>query len=600
MKKFFRMASALVLISFVLAACGSPATPTATAPTSAPAENQPAPTAVVEQPTQAPAVEAAPTQPEVAAQPKAIVAQMMTNDPKSIDPQQAVDARDSLLEMQMFPPLILLDVTTNTMKPGVAKSWDVSADGKVYTFHLLEKVPWVHVNKDTGKVEAVNDESGNPRYVTANDFVYGFIRALDPQTASPAAYILSPYIVGGDAFNAKKGTADQVGVKAVDANTFQITAPEKVGYALGIYGIINARATPEWAIKSAGDHWTDPDSINTYGPFTLKSWEHEASMVMVKNPLWPGTDGVGQAKLDQVTFRFIDDVTGLQEFEAGTLDFTLVPGGQIQRVSVDAALSSQLKVIPGTCTQAWGFNTTKAPFNNAHIRRAFNFAVDRDTLVNDVLGGGQVPAVFFTPPSVAVAPSATDAAKGLKVFDADKAKAELELGLKDLKLTAASQLPPITVEFGNNNQELSSVAQAMQTMWKDTLGVSVQLSQIDNTTYWSKQEKDAGQIFRAGWCPDYNDTNNYLRDVYRSDSIYNYGKWTNADFDKLVDEARVETDVAKRLQLYTQAEQLLNIDDAGTMVLYYPVRAQVTRSTIARTYYGPDSVEWFWTWDIAK
>jgi len=172
------------------------------------------------------------------------------------------------------------------------------------------------------------------------------------------------------------------------------------------------------------------------------------------------------------------------------------------------------------------------------------------------------------------------------------------LGLKELGLSSADQLPPISMEFGTG-QEASAVSQALQAMWQTTLGVQVELAQIDNTVYWSKQEKDAGQIFRAGWCPDYNDANNYLRDVYRSDSIYNYGKWKNDTYDSLVDKARVETDPAARLKLYTQAEQILTVEDAGTMALFFPVRAELTKSTIKRTY-SLTALEHFWDWDITS
>ncbi len=305
-----------------------------------------------------------------------------------------------------------------------------------------------------------------------------------------------------------------------------------------------------------------------------------------------------QSKLDEVNLRFIDETVGLREFEAGNLDFTLVPGDQIERLKVDTNLSKELTLVPGVCTQAWGFNTMKAPFDNVHIRRAFNFAVDRQTLVDSVLNGGQVPAVFFTPPSIALAPSATDTAKSIVIYDPAKAKEELALGLKDLNLASADKLPQITVEFGNA-QELSAVAQALQAMWQETLGVKVELAQVDNTVYWSKQEKDAAQIFRAGWCPDYNDTNNYLRDNYRSDSIYNYGKFTNAEYDKLVDDARMETDPAVRLQEYTRAETILNVDDAGIMTLYYPVRAQLTQPKLQRDF-SFSGVEYFWNWDITQ
>jgi len=584
----------LLALTLVLAGCGPAATPEK--PPAAPPTTAPAAAAATMPPTQ-PSPTKAPTAPP---KPKAITVARGANDPKSIDPQRAVDARDAELETQLFAPLIAPNVETNELMPGMAKSWEISPDGLVYTFHLIEKVPWVRYNPDTKAVEQVKDKDGNVRYVTAKDFVYGFLRTLDPQTAANEAYVLAPYIVGGNDYNTKKGPADKVALKAVDDYTFQITAPEKVGYALGIYSILHERAVPQWAIEANGDAWTDPKNINTYGPFALKEWGHESSMTMVKNPFWPGAKGIQQPKLDQVTFRFIDFATGLTEFEAGNIDEAPIPTDQVVRITADPKLGPQLKVVPGACTQAWNFNTQKAPFNNVHIRRAFNFAVDRVSLVKDILAGGQIPAGFFTPPSVALAPSALKeyADLGSKMFDPDKAKQELALGLKDLGLASADKLPSITVEFGTGT-ELTAVSQALQAMWQKTLGVKVQLSQIDNKVYWGKQGKDAGQIHRAGWCPDYNDTNNYLLDVYRSDSGNNFGKWTNSQFDKLVDQARVETDPATRLKLYTQAEQILNIDDAGTMTLYYPVTAWLTKSNIKRTY-TVIGMDYYWDWDITQ
>jgi len=589
MNKSIRFLMPLLVVGLVLAACGptpAPEKPPTAAPTALAA-----PTA-----TTAPPPTEAPTAPPA---PKAITIQRGANDPRSIDPQRAVDARDATLVAHLFPSLVVLDAETNAIEPGIATKWEVSDDGLVYTFHLIEKVPWVRSNPDTGAVEQVKDENGNVRYVTANDFAYGFLRALDPEIASPAAYILAPYIAGGTEFNSGKGSRENVGVKAVDDYTFQVTAPEKVGFALGIYSIINAHAVPEWAITESGDAWTEPENINTYGPFALKDWVHEGSMTFAKNPFWPGSEGIRQPGLDEITLRFIDEAVGLREYEAGNIDVTLVPPDQIERLRVDSTLGPQLKIVPDLCTQAWGLNTQKPPFDNVHIRRAFNYAVDREILVKDVLAGGQIAAPFFTPPSIALAPSAVEESAKLGIkYDPDKAKQELELGLKDLGLVSADKLPPITVEFGTA-QELSTVAQALQAMWLETLGVKVELAQIDNTVYWSKQEEDAGQIFRAGWCPDYNDANNYLRDVYRSDSIYNYGKWTNPDFDKLVDEARVETDPATRLKLYTQAEQLLNVEDAGTMTLYYRVIAQLTRPQVQRTY-SVNGTEFYWDWDVTQ
>ena len=592
MNKLARFLISLLVLA-MLAGCGAPATPVPStsvppaAPTTAPAQPTVAPTAPP--PTKAPT----PTP-----KPKAVTVMRGPNDPKSIDPQRAVDARDMELSMQLLPGLVLPNTETNEIMPGMAKSWEISPDGLVYTFHLLEKVPWVRYNPDTKAVEQVKDKDGNVRYVTAKDFVYAYLRAINPETGANQGYQLAAYIVGGSDYNNKKGPADKVAIKAVDDYTFQVTTPEKVGYTLGIFATIHARAVPQWDIEANGDAWTDPKNVNTFGPLALKEWVHESSMTMVKNPFWPGSKGIQPAKLDQVTIRFIDLPTGLTEFEAGNMDVTQIASDQVVRVKADPKLGPQLKIVPGQCTQAWGFNVNKAPFNNVHIRRAFNFAVDRVSLVKDVLGGGEIPAIFFTPPSISLAPSALPeyADLGAKMFDPEKAKQELALGLKDLGLASADKLPSITVEHGTSAQ-LSAVAQALQAMWQKTLGVKVQLSQIDNKVYWGKQGKDAGQIHRAGWCPDYNDTNNYLLDVYRSDSGNNFGKWTNPQFDKLVDQARVETDLATRLKLYTQAEQILNIEDAGTMTLYYPVTAWLTKSNIKRTYtiLGND---YYWDWDI--
>jgi oligopeptide transport system substrate-binding protein len=593
----------LLALMLALAGCGGPAAPTQpsaaepTAPAAATPLAQPT-AAAPAQPTAAPtAAQLQATAAPVPAPVKAITIQIGANDPRSIDPQRAIDTRDWQLLDMLFSSLAVLNVETNELMPGMAESWDISADGKVYTFHLLKQVPWVGYNTKTGAVEQMQDSSGKPRYVTAQGFVYGYLRALDPQTGSPAAYMLAPYITGAADFNGGKGGRDKVGVKAVDEYTFQITSPEKVGFALAIYSIINARATPEWAIKASGDAWTEPETINSYGPFALKEWVHESSQTFVKNPFWPGSKGIQQPRLGQITFRFIDEAVGLREYEAGTIDVTAVPSDQIERVRADSKLNSELKIVPGSCSGAYGLNTKKPPFDNLHIRRAFNYAVDRESLVKDVLAGGQIPARFFTPPSISLAPSATDIGDLGITFDPAKAKQELELGLKDLGLSSADQLPAISMEFGTG-QEASAVSQALQAMWQATLGIQVQLAQIDNTVYWSKQEKDAGQIFRAGWCLDYNDANNYLRDVYRSDSIYNYGKWKNEKYDSLVDQARVEANPATRLKLYTEAEQILSAEDAGTMPLFYPVRAQLTKSKITRTF-SLTALEHFWDWDIA-
>lgn len=532
-----------------------------------------------------------------AQEPKVLRTAAGPGDPRSIDPQQAFDTKDWNLENVLFPALTTLDEETKEIKPGLAASWEISDDGLVYTFHLVENVPWVRYNADSGEVEQVLDDSGNPRYVTAQDVVYGWTRALDPAVGSPAAFMLAPLIVGGEAFNAGEAGADGLGIRAVDDFTFEVTAPEAVGYALGLYGIINARPTPQWAIEASGDAWTEPENINTYGPYALKEWVHDDHITYIKNPLWPGSEGYGQAKIDEIVVRFLDATVQMREYEAGNLDVVpVIPGAEYDRVSTDPTLSQELNVFAGMCTNVWGFHTQKPPFDNVHIRRAFNYAIDRESLVNNVIKGGQIPSRWYTPPSVNFAPTLESNPDLGIVFDAAKAQEELQLGLQELGLSAADQLPSIEVVFGNTEAN-NAIGQALQVMWQSTLGVTVTLNPLDTTTYWATMAEDGGQIHAAGWCPDYNDANNYTRDVMYSTGIYNYGRWSSPEFDALVDEARTSIDPERRREIYAQVEQLMVVEEAAVIPLVWNSIATLTKPYVTRTF-APNNVESWWKWDI--
>ena len=227
---------------------------------------------------------------------KRLVTNSPAGDPHRIDPQQAIDTKIWNTQKHFFPAMTTFDEESREVVGGLAESWDISSDGLVYTFHLVKNVPWVHYNEASGAVEQIIDDSGAPRYVTAQDVIYGLTRALDPAVASPGSYILVPLIAGAAEFNAGTGSADALGLKAIDDSTLEITTPEAVGYALGIFGIIDARPTPKWAIDASGDAWTEPENINTYGPFALKEWVHDDHLTYVKNPFWPGSPGIRPAQ----------------------------------------------------------------------------------------------------------------------------------------------------------------------------------------------------------------------------------------------------------------------------------------------------------------
>lgn len=519
----------------------------------------------------------------------------MTNgDPETLDPGLAQDTKEVQIINELFIGMTVLDETTSEVRPGIASSWDVSPDGMTYTFHLIKGIPWVHYNATSGAVEQLKDDSGNPRVVTANDIVYAWKRNLDPATASPYTYVVAPYVVGGEDFQAGKGTADGLGIKALDDNTVQITSPKPGAFLANIYGMWFNRPLPQWAIEDAGTAWTEPENIATYGPFAFKEWKHDESATLVKNPFWPGTKDTPQPKLDEVVIRFLDAETQFPEYQAGTMVAIELPPAQIDAVKADATLSKERSNGTQDCTYYYGFNNTKAPFDNAHMRLAFSYAIDRQSIVDNVTKGGQIPARWYTRPGNTGAP-AMDAKLGIG-FDPQKAKDELALAMKDMNITDVKDIPHITLAFGNTPTH-NAIAQAIAKMWQDNLGIQVGLSALDTTTYFSVQREDSNQIFRAGWCADYPDANNWLNETMHTGVAQNYGKFSNPDFDKLVEQAAVESDPAKRADMYAQAEDILVSKDAGIAPIYWYVTNQLTKPTVERTY-SQTGAEVYEKWDL--
>ncbi len=524
--------------------------------------------------------------------------QMVGGDPETIDPSLNQDSQGNQIISELFVGLTRSDELTAVVKPGLADSWDVSADGLTITYHLHKDIPWVRYNPETDAVEEVKDDAGNVRMVTASDVAYGWTRTLSPETASQYAYVLAPYVVNGEEFNAGKAEASSLGIKVVDDNTFEVTMPEKVGFAPSVHGLWIGSAEPSWAIEASGDSWTEAENINTYGPFALKDWSHDESLTIIKNPFWPGIDTVPQPKLDEVKFLFLDPQAQFAEFQAGTADSVDVPLEQLDLVKTDPVLSKEYSNGSQFCTYYVGFNTTKAPMTNAHIRRALSYAINRQSIVDNVTKGGQIPAQWFARPGLGAAPTLDNYPDlGIK-FDAATAKTELEAGLKELNLASVADLPPITLAY-NDSSGHAAIMQAIQQMWKDTLGITAQLSAMDPSTYFTSMNKDAAQAYRSGWCQDYPDADNFDNVVFHSGSSQNGTKYDSPEFDKLVDEARVLTDDAERVKLYAQAEDLLVKQDAAIAPIYWYTTNQVTKPYVERTY-SIIGQQRFEKWDINK
>jgi len=519
-----------------------------------------------------------------------------------LDPALATDANSILILQHTYVGLTSLHEETGEIEAGMATDWTASEDGMTYTFNLLQEVPWVDYNEETGEVEQVMDADGNPRYVTAQDFVYGFQRTLDPNTAGDYASVLAPWVVGGaellgsDPASDLTAAKEALAVKAIDDYTLEITSPIPAAFVPMIYGLWMARPQPQWIVEEFGDAWTLAENNVSYGPYALAAWEGDVELLLVKNPFWAGTDTIPAGMIDELSFIWLDNAAQLAAYEAGELDVLegTIPPAELDRLRVERP--DEMWEGPSPFTYYYGFNVEKAPVDNAHMRRALSFAIDREAIVA-ILNGGQRVAGFFTNPDLAGAPQAADYMDWAAVSDPELAKQELEAYFAETG-TTLEDLPPITLAF-NTSETHATIAQAVQQMWQETLGIEVQTTSQEFDVYLETLDNDAYQVYRLAWGYDYPDPNSFLYDVFHSTAGNNDTNWSDPEFDRLVEEARLLTDPAERAELYAQAEHLLVREGAAIAPIYHYSSIEIAQPYVTRTY-SVLGQERFEKWDVNR
>ena len=512
--------------------------------------------------------------------------QMSPSDIPTLDPSQASDVPSVQVITEIFPELGRLHEELVVVEPGMA-TWEISEDGLVYTFSIMPEVPWVRYNPETDAVEQVFDADGNPRYVTAANYVTGFQRTLDPLNASDYSGILAPWVVGGAEWAGSDPEASEedraallegLGIVALDDYTLQLTVPRASAAVESIISMWITTAQPTWLIEEVGDFWIEAESIQTYGPWTVKEWIHDESLTMVKNPFWPGTDAIPQASIDEVQFLFLDDAPSLAAYEANEIHISEVPVTAIDRIKADPTLSQEYHSAPGTCTYYYGFNQNLELFQDPRVVRAFSMAIDREAIVENVTRAGELPAGFFTLYSMVAAPQQADYPEYAMSTDVEAAAALWQEYLAETGLDPAD----VNLTLLHNTSDLhAAIAQAIQQMWLQTLGVEVQIASQDFGTYLDLR-RDA-DIYRAAWCFDYPDTNNWLYDVFHSSNDPD-NHFANAEYDAIVEQAAVAPTTEERAALYAQAENILVNTHAALAPIYYYVTDDLTKPGIERTY----------------
>ncbi len=520
-------------------------------------------------------------------------------DPSLADGVDAVDVID-----EAFVALARMNELEVIPEPGMA-TWTVSDDGTVYTFDIRDDVPWVRYNADTGEVEQVLDEDGNVRMVTAADFEFGIKRSLDPQLAATYSGILAPWFSGGLEFfqsgDADEATRqellDNIGVVATGEFTLELTTPNASSVVPSIFSMWGTVAQPSWVIEEFGDFWVEPENINTYGPYAVKEWVHDESITLIANPFWPGQDNIPQPSIDEIVFQFLDPTVQLANFEAGSMDYIDVPAGaDVDRVLADPNLSQFYTTSEGVCNYYYAFNDTIPPFDDPRAVRAFSLTIPREAIVENVTKAGEVPAGFFTIPSIVAAPQVedfpdlaihTDPELGAQIWQEYLADTGHE----------ASDFNGLTLLF-NTSERHSAIAQVIQQAWLENLGVEVQLTNQDFGTYL--QVRGEFPVYRAGWCFDYPDTNNFLGDNFHSVFGGTDIPWENADFDALIEQALIETDPAVRAELYAQAERILIWDDATVAPIYWTTSDSMLNDRFVRPGVSRIERDYFEKWTVAS
>jgi oligopeptide transport system substrate-binding protein len=606
--KLFAFGALLIIASMALAACQPAAAPTPeTIVQTVIVEGESVEVVVTATPGAEVEEETAPVEESV----KTLNLNMGPGDIPTLDPSLATDTSS----VQIID-LATIGVTrqheeTSALEPGLAETWDISEDGLTYTFHLRQDIPWVKYDSISDEVVQVLDCEGNPRMVTAHDFVYGTLRTLNPVTASDYAYVLAFAMAGAADYNT--GATDDpstVGIRAVDDYTVEMTFNEPAAYNPAIAGMWVARAEPAWLIdgddctEARGDRWTETGFYQTYGPYTMKEWVHDAYITMVANPFWPGQDNIPNPEIQEVTWVMLDEIPAFSEFEAGNLDAAAVPSSDIDRVKADPVLSEQLVIAPVLCTYVFGFNNEAPVVDDARVRRAMSMAVDRQSLIDNVLKGGQEPAQWFIRPGLAGAPTMESHPDlGIK-FDPEGARAVLQEYLDETGQTV-DQLD-ITLMF-NTSSGHQMIAEAAQAMWAEHLGLTVNLVNQEWQVFLDTiRSQDAPQIYRYGWCSDYPDANNFLREVFAVGGAQNPAEggvpvggihYNNPEFEELVIQAAQEQDPDARIELYAQVEELFVDTDAAIIPVYWYTRVTVTKPYVTRSF-GVGGQEYIDKWDV--
>jgi len=472
-------------------------------------------------------------------------------EPDSLDPHKAQGNWEYNIIADMFAGLMTEDAAGNPM-PGAALAYSVSPDGLVYTFKLRDH-KW---------------SDGVP--VTAHDYVFSFRRILDPKTAAQYVAILYP-IKNAEAIVGGKLPPDQVGVRAIDDHTLEITFHIQVPYIAQLLTHFTTFAVPRHVVEKYGDAWIQPGIAVSNGPYVLKEWIPNDHVLLVKNPHFYDRDSL---KVEQVYFYPTQDyAAALKRFRAGELDTTNgIPSQEIDWLKTN--MPGDLRVAPYILTQYIQFNLTRKPFDDLRVRTALSLAIDREIIAQRVMRAGEKPAYAFVPPNMPGYPSKPQLTFKSASMDARIAKAK-----QLLNEAGFNRDNPLAFDYNfQNNSDAGLIAVAFQSMWKE-IGAQVRLVPSESQVHYNLLRKQEFAAAWCGWVADYRDAKNYLMLWQTSAMDLNFGRYSNPKYDALMAQSDAERDPATRADLLQAAEQTV-LDDVAFSPVYFGVSRDLVSTAV--------------------
>lgn len=469
-------------------------------------------------------------------------------EPGSLDPHKVSGDWENRIVGDFIEGLVAEDAKGDAI-PGQAESWTVSDDGTVYTFKLRDGIVW---------------SDGEP--VTADDFVFAFRRLFDPKEANEYAYLQYPIKNSEKIASGEITDAAELGVKAIDDKTVEITLEAATPFFLQALTHYTAYPLPQHLIEKVGADWTKVENIVANGPYKIVEWVPGSFIRSVRNDSYYDAANV---KIDEVTYNVSEDLAAsLNRYRAGEFDImTDFPADQYQLIKDQ--LPGQAHVAPFLGVYYYVMNQEKPELKDVRVRKALSMAINRDVIGPDVLGTGELPAYGWVPQGTANYEGTAYMPAWASLPYDEKVKEAAAL------MAEAGYTPekPLKLQLRyNTNDNHQRIAVAIASMWK-AVGAEVELFNAETAVHYDALRAGDFQVGRAGWLLDYSDASNTL-DLLKTGVDNNYGRYSNPKFDELLKSASSELDLTKRAALLHEAEALA-MDEFGAIPIYWYVSKNV-------------------------